>query len=107
MTTTITRAELGAALRALADGLACVDPYDPEVSRVLTHIVDRLAALAAQEHDPEIVNAMRTVAARCAQAAEAITARHLEAGGAVGPLANGTAGTRPGRPGHATVPSEA
>jgi hypothetical protein len=36
-----------------------------------------LTALAAQEHDPEIVNAMRTVAARCAQAAEAITARHL------------------------------
>jgi hypothetical protein len=77
MTTTMTRAELAAALRALADGLACVDTYDPEAPRVLTRIVDRLAELAAQEHDPEIVNAMRTVAARCAQAAEAITARQL------------------------------
>jgi hypothetical protein len=43
---------------------------------VLTRIADRLAELAAQEHDPQIVTAMHTVAARCAEAAEAVTARH-------------------------------
>jgi release factor glutamine methyltransferase len=80
MTTTMTRAELGAELRTLADCLACVDISDPEAPRILTHIVDRLAELASQEHEPEIVTALRTVAARCAEAAEAITARPADRG---------------------------
>jgi hypothetical protein len=85
MTTTMTRAELASALRTLADGLACVDTSDPEAPRVLTRIVDQLAGLATREHDPEIVNTMRTVADRCAQAAEAIMARHRSAGRATRP----------------------
>ena len=73
MTITMTRVELAATLRALADGLASVDTFDPEAPGALTRIADRLSELAAQEHEPEIVTTMRTVAARCVEVAEAIT----------------------------------
>jgi hypothetical protein len=72
MTITMTRVELAATLRALADGLASVDTFDPEAPGALTRIADRLSELAAQEHEPEIVTTMRTVAARCVEVAEAI-----------------------------------
>lgn len=74
MTITMTGAKLAATLRALADGLASVDASDPEAPGVLTRIADRLSELAAQEHEPEIVTTMRTVAAQCAQVAEAMMA---------------------------------
>jgi hypothetical protein len=72
MTITMTRDELAGTLRALADGLACVDTSDPEAPEVLTRIADRLGVLAAHEHDSEIVTTMRTVAACCTEVADLI-----------------------------------
>ncbi len=88
MTITMTRAELAGTLRALADGLARVDTNDPAAPDVLIRIADRLAVLAAQELDPEIVTTMRMVAACCAEVAglirettdEECTMRHVLAG---------------------------
>jgi hypothetical protein len=76
MTTSMTEPELAAALRALGDGLACIDTSDLGAAAALTGVSARLTELACQENDPEIVTTMRAVAARCAEAAAVITVGH-------------------------------